>query len=146
MSDKNKYILYEEDMARPKIKDIGISVHKVVNQIENLGKDHDEVIDEYYMKEVLSEDTNNKNMDNISKDIVFDHDMINACIKYYKNNKKLIDEIIEEDAKLKDALFNQDTKYFDPEKAKSDAEELDLKYFNVSVNKIDSGKKYQFDW
>ena len=141
----NEYIVYNDNMLRPKIKNIGISVHKIVDQVENTNRDYDDIIDHYYLSKEKFSKSESKSQP-VSKDEILNKKMIEACIKFYNENEQLIDEIIKEDNKLRNALFDQDSEYFNPDKVKSNIEDLDLKYFDVSVNVDSSSSRYEFEW
>lgn len=122
MSSNYKYIVYNSDMKRPKIKNNNsIEVHNIIKRLEK--ESYDEIIFNESLKSIFSNNNNN-----LSEDI------IDECVHFYDNNQELIDDIIEESSKLNKALYDQDGEYFNIKKSKENVSDLDLKYFDVSVD------------
>lgn len=122
MSSKYKYIVYNRDMNRPKIKNnSSVEVHNIIKRLKD--ESFDKIIFNESQKSFF---TNNKN--NLSEDV------IDECINFYHNNQNLIDSIIEESSDLNTALYDQEGEYLDIEKSKQNVSDLDLEYFDVSVD------------
>jgi hypothetical protein len=122
MSSDYEYIVYNRDMTRPKIKNnSSMEVHNIIKRLER--KASDQIIFNESVRNVFSNNNNN-----------LSEDVINECIHFYDDNQELIDNIIEEYSKLNTALYDQDGEYFDIKKSKENVSDLELNYFDVSVD------------
>lgn len=142
------HIKYNDNILRPEVGETELEVHKVANQVWNMGKSEEQVVNEYYsingyLDEIQENDPSDiHDMYNVDFPILT-YEMIYDCMKYAEQNKVLIDSIIEEDEKLKRILFGN---LKEPEKIQKQIEDQDFKYFNINFKKENEGDGYSVHW
>lgn len=142
------HIEYGEDMLRPKLQPTGIDVHKIVNQIQNMDKQPDQIVDEYYAsKGYVSERINGMEPRDIHEISDSDfprmtEDMIHECIEFQERKSDLIESIIEEDEILKGMIFENSG---DAENIKNKLEEQDFQYFEIKFSRDENSFSIRWD-
>lgn len=128
----DKHIESGEDVLRPYIEENGLEVHKVMTQIED-GKIPQEVVQNYYDLDNfltsieegdIDSDIEVNTTDSFSlPELNVEH--VEAAIEFTRDNTKMINDIIEEQETLTEAMLAP------AEDAHQNIQKLDLEYFEV---------------
>lgn len=142
-SDHNRYdnIVYRSNMLRPVMKRTELEVHKIANQVWNQNISPELIVNDYYLKsgvtEIADYETAEKMIDDMPIDelpVTITEDDIQEVLEYADENRSLIEDIIEEDEKLKSIIFNENGGVRESKLIKEKLENTNFNYYNIEFH------------
>lgn len=145
-------VRYGSNMLRPVMKGTDLEVHKIAIQVWKQNIPTKSIVDDYYLKSGVTEIADYETAEDMISDkendnlpVTITENDINSVLEYAHENRDLIENIIEEDNKLKSILFDENGGLRESMSIKSDLNETDFDYYEVKFDNNERGFSISWD-